>query len=306
MQILQQLDSDVTAELFATLLFEGNEDLSLIILDRLGGNMRPQTKDVHKVRQTAGQYYHDKLLTVIESYRESLYEELPEYFFHPPTLGGMGTPVDEVVEEIKKQNKVEEDARKFFKPFEQESLYLQMMALNQELVYEKKSLNGDLLNLFKQGWPIIQKLPADCALPFIYILPILYHVKGNKDWTEKCISYITGLPVTITDDYEPLRIDRSLPGFVVGKSRLNIDTSIGGQLTDGLFEWKIAIGPVPQHYTANVLPGSGFEELVNYLIECFTPIQVNASWHIVTQKEGDTFLDNSDKNAARLGYSFYL
>ena len=304
MDILNKIESDYKVEMIATQLLIENLDFSKIIVDRLSNASRTYTKDVYRSYEDVSQHSMDKY-TIFESHRQSIYETLPENVFHPPTLGGLGKPQEEIVEEIKKQRNKEAEARIFFKPFEQEGPYLEMFALMLELMYEKKGTYNNLYCLFEQGWPVLRKLPYHTALSFIYILPILNEVRGDRTWTEKCLSYLTDFPIEIRESYGHDPIDRKMEGFVLREAHLGIDSTFLGNQNDGLPSWDIYIGPVPKDLIVSVLPQSYFEELLDIFEEHFIPTNIFVRYFIQSEPLSETFL-SADTSSGRLGYTFYL
>lgn len=304
MNILQKMAADFKAEVIATQLLAEEQDVSKIVIDRLGSTPRTHTKDVYRSYEDISQYNLDKY-TVLQSFRQSIYEAIPENVFHPPTLGGLGKSQDEIVEEIKVQRKKERDARNFFKPFEQEAPYLEMQALMLELMYEKKGSYDNLYRLFEQCWPVIGKLPYSTALSFIYILPILNEVRGNREWTEKCLSFLTGFRVTIKENYVSGKIEEGSDSFTIGKAALGIDSNFSGNQYDGMFGWDVHVGPVPEYLTVSVLPQSGFTQLLDILCEHFVPANIFVSYFIQSEPVPHTSL-LPDAASGRLGYTFYL
>ncbi|WP_449398038.1 hypothetical protein [Chryseobacterium wanjuense] len=88
----------------------------------------------------------DEEVFTIETYREGIYDYLPEGLFHPPSLGASRKNVESVVREIRKQKRVEEDARKFFRPFELEIFFTEIGALLKEFDFEISSDTDALLH----------------------------------------------------------------------------------------------------------------------------------------------------------------
>jgi hypothetical protein len=132
MQTIQELKTDFRAEVIAVSLLRKDDDLAKIIIDRLGNSQRGHTKDLYNVTEIYGSVSHGAQIA-IQSFRHSIYDSMPENVFHPPTLGGVGKSSAEIVGEIRLQRKREQDARKFFKPFEQEISYIEMQYLLVEL-----------------------------------------------------------------------------------------------------------------------------------------------------------------------------
>ena len=306
MQLLQDLQADYKAEVVGASLLAEHRDISRIIIDRLGINPRSHTKDLYRVFEETGQYDLN-VHTVLQTFRQSIYDTIPEALFHPPTLGGIGRTNEEIVEEVRIQRKREEDARKFFKPFEQEASYIEMHTLLLELMYEQKATYDQFYSLFEQAWPILRGLPEAVALSFIYVLPILHQVRGDRLWTERCLSFVTGFPVTITENYHLQQIMPELPGFTVSGCRLGIDSNFGGMQYDGISCWDIAVGPIPETLIPAVLPESGFIDLIELLTEHFIPSAIFTRLTIHPASQPATVLNtNSGTGSARLGYSFFL
>lgn len=304
MRILDDLQSDYKAELLACTLLQDNDDLTKILIKRLGNNARPHTKDIYKIYESLDQLDLSNQI-VIETFRQSIYDALPENLFHPSTLGGLGKTQEEIVLEIQHQQRKEQEARKFFLPFEQESSYIEMQALLVELMFDKKVTYDHLLRLFKQGWPILKELPRMTALAFIYILPILHDVRGNKVWIEKCLSFILGYPVHIIEKYTTQQIELSTIAFVTGNCRLGLNTNLPGKQYDGVIEWGVKIGPVSEEMVDTILPGSNFRRLLNLLLDFFIPIPIFTTYSIHSKKQQQTTF-STEAGTARLGYSFYL
>lgn len=304
MDLLEKIASDYRAEVIAAQMLHEDTDFSKIIIERLGNLARTYTRDVYGLYEETGKVDLDKY-TVLQSFRQSIYEAIPESIFHPPTLGGLGKSTEEIIEQIRLQRKAEQEARTFFKPFEQEAPYLEIYGLMVELMFEKKTTYDNLLQLFQQAWPLIGKLPKDIALSFIYILPILGDARGKKEWMEQCLSFITDCKVTIQEHYQPIAIEKGLAGMTTGSSVLGISTILGGTQYDGYAAWEVVIGPVPYGRMAQVLPGSGFDELVDTLLEYMAPANIFIRKKIVANKEEPVRLSNATQSA-RLGYTFII
>lgn len=304
MDILQKIESDYKAEVIAAQLLVHEYDFNKIIIERLGGLPRTHTKDIYHTYEDISQVNLDRY-TVLQSFRQSIYEAIPENIFHPPTLGGLGRSAEEIVEEIKLQRKKEQEARTFFKPFEQEAPYLEMQALMLELMYEQKGTYDNLAGMFEQAWPIIRKLSRATALSFIYILPILNEVRGKKDWIEKCLSFLCGFNVTIKETFTAIPVGKAMASFTAGGSVLGLTTTFSGRQDDGFPTWVLQVGPVPEEEAFRVLPQSGFEALLDMLLEYMAPAD------IFIQKKIDIpcakpAVFSADAAGARLGYTFTL
>lgn len=304
MQAILELQTDFKAEVVAISMLDKNHDLGKIIIDRLGSGQRGHTKDMYGIHGDSNLPGPNGQI-VIQSFRQGIYDALPENLFHPSTLGGVGKSTGETVAEIKLQRKREQEARKFFKPFEQEASYMEMQSLLLELMYEQKSTFGNLLDLFKQDWPILDQLPTEKALSFIYILPILHQVRGDRIWIERCLSFITGFGTHILENDRCRDIGDTLGGFAMGTALLGIDSTLSGSQYDGIAGWDIHIGPVPLADVGMVLPHTAFARLLSTLSDYFLPSSIFAEYTIYSQKENGAILSNKE-DGAFLGYSFFL
>lgn len=305
MNFLEKIASDFKAEAVAALLLEKEQDFDRIIIERLGHLQRTHTKDIHHSYEAHGDTEMEKH-TVFQSFRQSLYEALPESVFHPPTLGGLGKSPEEIVEEIRTQRKKEQAARAFFKPFEQEAPYLEIQALLIELMFEKKQHYGELYRLFEQNWPVLKKLTREAAMGFIYMLPLLSRSRGKKEQAEACLTYLTGFPVTIKDTVVPIDVAAQSGGFAVGEYLLGQDSTLPGTHYDGRPAWLVRVGPVEQEAALQVLPGSGFEELLEELLGYFAPAGILVEKRIDIAIRAATSMSFEEPVAARLGYTFTL
>ncbi|WP_131535989.1 hypothetical protein [Pedobacter nototheniae] len=305
MNIIDKIETDVKAEVLAVSLLTETTDFSKIIFKRLGLDARGHTKDINRVYSAQGLFDLNQY-TIIEIYRQSIYEAVPEHVFHPSTLGGFDKTEEDIINEIRLQRKREDEARKFLQPFEQEASYIEMQALLIELMFDKKENYDNLLHLFQQGWPILKKLSKATALAYIYILSILHKVRGDKDWTEKALSFILGYTVEIFSVIELKKIGIQKESFEIGGCRLGIESNLSGFQYDGVADWKVQIGPIPEKSAISVLPGSDFIDLVNILSEQFIPANIFTQIKIVTEKSSDSILSESNSESCILDYTFYL
>lgn len=305
MNFLEQIASDYKAELVASQLLTLDTDFSKIIIDRLGQLPRTYTKDVYHAFEDVSEVSLNSY-RVLQSFRQSIYEAIPESVFHPPTLGGLGKSSEEIIEEIKLQRKKENEARLFFKPFEQEAPYIEIAGLMMELMYEKKNTYDNLYHLFEQSWPIITKLPRGAALSFIYMLPILSEISGQRSWVAQCLSFLLDIPVTIHENYATVAVPEAAEGFVMGDAALGLTTAFSGRQDDGLPTWVLNIGPVTKENAVAILPQSGFEELVDDLLAYFAPAHIFIHKHIIVDCKAPASLSKEDIAASRLGYTFTI
>jgi hypothetical protein len=112
-----KLQTDFKAEAVAVNLLKYHRTVSNIFIERVGVNDRAYLKDIKSI--SSSYLGFDEEVFTIESYREGIYDYLPEGLFirlhwsfqKKCRYGCKRNP---------KAKRVEEDARKFFRPFELE------------------------------------------------------------------------------------------------------------------------------------------------------------------------------------------
>lgn len=300
-----QLKTDFRSEAVAANILRFYDHQAQIVLQKIGLNDRARVKDIKTIKKT---FEHDGEETlIIETFREGIYDYLPEGIFHPPSLGVPGTNVDSAVREIQRQRRVEDEARRFFQPFEQEFFYTHISALLKEAEFDADSDTDALLEFASELWPILKKLEPASAKVLVNILPFIHEVRGNKNWLERFLSAFLEVPVEIVfvpnqlgagDDEESIT--------ALGEARLGITLIPTGPHTDGNRNWQIRIGTIPYEELARYVPGSSFRELLAELYEFFVPLSAAVEEHFITQKQQDSFVISTKAETSRLGYATFI
>lgn len=301
-----KLQTDFKAEAVAVNLLKYHRAVSNIFIERIGINDRAYLKDIKSI---SSQYLgFDEEVLSIKTYREGIYDYLPEGIFHPPSLNTSRKNIGNVVNEIRKQKKVEEDARKFFQPFELEIFFTEIGALLKEQDFDLASETDSLLKVFSELWPVLKMLDKKSAYIFIHILPFFHQIRGDKKWFEHCMSSFLQVPVKIT--FTPNIIDRfeeEDDSILLGNSRLGITYIPSGKHMDGERNWIINIGPIPYEKMKKYIPGNPFRKVLQALYDYCLPVNVDIEENFITEKKEYSFLlENSERNSNRLGYSTFL
>lgn len=301
-----KLGTDFKIESVAANLLKYYNSSSSIFIKKIGINDRPYLKDIKNIYST---YYGlDNETIIMETYRESIYDYLPEGLFHPPSLGNVaGRGVDSVVKEIRKQKEVEENARIFFQPFEQEFFYAEVSALLKETEFDIADRSDTLVVTLSELWPLLNKVDAETAKVFFYILPFLHEVRGKRRWIERFLTAFMNVKAEIhfvanvIDENEDLSEICSL-----GDAKLGITFIPAGKHMDGDRNWQITIGPIPYDQIHKYVPNSIFRELLKNIYEYFIPVNVKIKEKFITEKRNDSFIINTSANTNRLGFSTYI
>lgn len=301
-----KLQTDFKAEAVAVNLLKYHRAVSNIFIERVGINDRAYLKDIKSI--SSHYMGFDEEVFTIETYREGIYDYLPEGLFHPPSLSTSRKNVENVVREIRKQKKVEEDARKFFRPFELEIFFTEISGLLKEFDFDISSDTDTLLETVSELWPLINMLDKQSAHIFIYILPFFHQIRGDKQWFERCLSAFLQVPVKVT--FTPNIIDdieESDDSMLLGNSRLGVTFIPSGRHMDGQRNWVVNIGPIPYEDVKQYIPGSPFRKILQALYDYFLPVTVDVEENFITEKKEYSFvLEDGVRNANRLGYSTFL
>ncbi|MDG4654585.1 type VI secretion system baseplate subunit TssG [Chryseobacterium arthrosphaerae] len=301
-----KLQTDFKAEAVAVNLLKYHRTVSNIFIDRVGVNDRAYLKDIKSI--SSSYLGFDEEVFTIESYREGIYDYLPEGLFHPPSLGASRKNVDTVVREIRKQKKVEEDARKFFRPFELEVFFTEISALLKESEFDITSNTDALLDTVSELWPLVRMLDKQSAYIFMHILPFFHQIRGDKRWFERCMTAFLQVPVEVTFSPNVIdEIEKNDDSMLLGNSRLGVTYIPSGRHMDGQRNWVVNIGPIPYEEMKKYIPGSPFRKVLQALYDYFLPVTVDVEENFVTEKVEYSFsLEDDDRNASRLGYSTFL
>jgi len=301
-----KLQTDFKAEAVAVNLLKYHRAVSNIFIERIGINDRAYLKDIKSI--SSNYLGFDEEVFLIETYREGIYDYLPEGLFHPPSLGTSRKNVETVVREIRKQKRVEEDARKFFKPFELEIFFTEISALLKEFDFDISSNTDALLDTVRELWPLIDLLDNRNAYIFIHILPFFHQIRGDKRWFERCMTAFLQIPVEVTFASNVIdNIEEENDSMLLGNSRLGVTYIPSGRHMDGQRNWVINIGPIPYHEMKKFIEGNPFRKVLQILYDYFLPVNVDIEENFITEKKEYSFaLDDDERNANRLGYSTFL
>ncbi len=301
-----KLQTDFKAEAVAVNLLKYHRAVSNIFIDRIGINDRAYLKDIKSI--TSHYLGFDEEVLSIKTYREGIYDYLPEGIFHPPSLNTSRKNVESVVNEIRKQKRIEEDARKFFMPFELEVFFTEISALLKEYDFDLASETDSLLTVFSELWPVVKMLDKKNAYIFIHILPFFHQIRGDKKWFERCITSFLNVPVEIT--FTPNIIDRiedEDDSILLGNSRLGVTFIPSGIHMDGERNWVVNIGPIPYSEMKRYIPGNPFRKVLQALYDYCLPVNVDIEENFITEKKEYSFmLEDDERNSNRLGFSTFL
>lgn len=303
--IINELDTDYKAEVIAAALLQKNIDAERIFVKRIGINNRARNKDIINIKKNVLSFNEEHI--IIETNRESIYNYLPEGIFHSPTLGGLDKNIEDIIEQVRRQKKAEQDGRKFFEPFELETYYTELAALQIENSFDQNNENDQLLNILKNLWPLLTMLDAENAKIFIYLLPFFHQVRGNKIWFQKLMTAFLEVPVLVTYRINKVEEPEYFEDLLLSKTILGISTLLCGSHSDGNKNWQINIGPIASNEIYKYLPGSAFNKILQTVYDYCVPATVSCEQYCITNATTNSFtLSSIQSNENFLGYTTFI
>ncbi len=302
--VVNRLDTDYKAEVVAAALLGRGIPVGQIFIRRRSSNQRSAHKDVAWLRRNIVGFNQPHV--VIETNRESIYNYLPEGVFHPPTLGSQYNETADIIEQMRKQKKAEQDARQFFVPFEMEAGYAELAMLDYENQLDDIGNNDELLHILTDLWPMLGELDAASAKVFLHLLPFFSAAKGNRRWFEKCMAAFLGVPVTVEFAANKVEEPDNVAQVQLGHAQLGISTLLCGPHADGNQNWQINIGPVPAQDICRFLPGSHLNHLLQTMYEYCLPATAWCGQQCITVAEEGSFTISAGAHQNYLGYTTFL
>lgn len=276
-----EFDKDFRAEVTAAEIVELGTSPDRILILLLGAMKRSHQRDIVSIAEEL--FEHDnKEYIVVKTPREGFYDMLPEGLFHNPSAHRSAKTEKEIIKAIKKRKEEEQDARKFFLPFEATINYLRMeMALNENKL-DKRIHYDNLLHIFTDNWEIFDYLDARQSDIFLHLIPILHDLRDNHPVIETILEMLFQLPVQLTLRSQ-LPIHPATPIVsTLGDNSLGVNLTTGNELFDeGVDEIVIKFGPISNEEFQQFSPGLTKHKILELLIDYLLPVHLD----IITEFE---------------------
>ena len=298
------LYTDYKTEVIAYNIWKNNSEIDGVFLKRLGSNNRSFQKDLKQIKVELVDV-KEKIISV-ESYREGLYDYLPEGIFHPPSFANSRQHIVDVVEQIRHEKRVEQRLRSFFQPFELEVYFSHLKALELVDSFDGMEQRNHFLLMLEELWPLLQLLDDKNAKVFACLLPHFHAARGKRIWIEKCLHALLNIPVQL--HFIPSKIqafEEVLPAIVLGEMQLGLTTVLAGDFFDGAQHWAFEYGPIAYEDLHTYLEGSPLRALLDVIYDYCLPVTVSVTETFKTLKNEQSF-DMSRTNSCLLGYSTFL
>lgn len=301
---------DYRAEVAAAALLGGDGNkpslpLEELIFSPLGPNARPYSLDfTTQPFVTPGN--PQRPYRRFDTPREGIYDQLPPLLFHPIRSSQSYDPnpdPEQLLEELRQVQKVEEQTRLFFLPFDTELYYLRVLRYQRERKQDQLERDEALIGQFAQAWPIVGLLSPSLAGLFVQMLPFIHQLRGDLRWMSGMLQTFLDVPVTFTTDMRITHPPLDETVLALGHCRLGITAIAGNTLVDTYDGVKLTIGPVPEGRVTEFLPDGSTVVLLEQLKGYFMP----AMAEVVTEIEIEHSVAAIDtSHATYLGYNSYL
>lgn len=298
------LSEDVRAEVLYHLLADTNMGKDNIVFYANGGFKRVLRYDVEKIHAPGHRKFQNKS-HVIEINRKGLYDQFPEFLFHYSKSGKPFKNVAELKDEHAHHQKLQEDARKFFWPIDDQFVKLRSYILSFEMrmgqygAYASK----DYLRRF---WNIPDFFDADQSRLLTAILPMSRDISMNLEWMQQAFFAILRVKVAIEKTLKSFEFKCKMQSMALNNSQLGIDTLLGNTFSEVKYEISIKLGPLDME-AANEFGTSGKRaSQFEYLCEHLVPLDIEIKKELTTKPDFSFLLQKDREVCSILGVSSIL
>lgn len=302
------LEKDFRAEVTAAEMIELGLPPDRVVVMVTGAAKRPVRKDVQSIEEESAAYDHGEYV-VVKTPREGFYDMLPEGLFHHPTAHKSAATAKEISKAIKRRKAEEEEARRFFLPFEATINHVRTQLSYYENQLDKRTQYDKLVNLFTDQWEIFEHLDARQANLFLHLIPVLHEVRDDHPVVETILALLLRLPVTVRlRSQQPYRPAAPIVSLM-GDSLLGVDLTTGNEVYDeGCDEIVVKIGPVSGEVFQQFMPGGSNEKLVERLLDHLLPAHIDVVTEVELENAGRCirFVDETSTLNSVLGTDTFL
>lgn len=299
-----ELSEDVRAEVLFHLLANPDKGKDNIVFYANGGFKRVLRYDVERIHPPGHRKFQNKS-DVIEINRKGLYDQFPEFLFHYSKSGKPFKNIAELKDEHAHHQKLQEDARKFFWPIDDQFVKLRSYILSFELrmgqygAYASK----DYLRRF---WNIPDFFDANQSRLLTAILPMARDISMNLGWLQEAFSAVLRVKVGVEKSLRLFGYKRQGQTIALNNSLLGVDTTLGDTFSEIKYEISIKLGPIDME-VANEFGTDGKRALqFEYLCEHLVPLDIEIRQELVADTDFSFLLQKDRQVCSILGVSSIL
>ena len=302
------LEKDFKAEVTAAEMIELGIPPERIVVLMQGAAKRSLRRDVQSIEEEISGYDHGEYV-VIKTPKEGFYDMLPEGLFHHPSAHRTAATAKEISKAIKRRKEEEQQARKFFIPFEAAINYQRTETAFYEARLDKRNQYDELVRLFAPHWEIFELLDERQANLFLHLIPILHNIRDDHPVAETVLEMMLGLPVKLRlRSQQPFRPAAPILS-VMGDSVLGVNLTTGNEVyDDGENEILIQIGPLTAEAFQRFMPGGQKEKLLERLIDHLLPahLDVVTTFELLGEERAVRLCDEESVLNSVLGEDTFL
>lgn len=300
---------DLKAEVIAAEMVDnGVASIEQLMIVLMGASKRTFRKDVDSLAEETAKYDHKEYI-MIKTHKEGIYDMLPEGLFHQPALPKSATTEKEILAYMRQHRVEEQNARRFFLPFEAAINHQRIQLALYESRLDKGAHHDDLLEVFAAHWEIFDYLDTAQANIFIQILPLIHDLRDDHRMVETIFHLIFDLPITISMQRQrPIKNPKPIFSLL-SDCRLGVNMTTTNNVYDGgEDELIIAIGPIDNSQLRKFSPGTTNNKILELLCSYLLPIHIETSIEYELDKQDKVFrlADKESSFNSTLGLSTYL
>lgn len=308
-KLTNTLDTDFKLEVVIASLIEQGYNPELIRILRDGIDRRHVSKDIEKTYEKFNDDDFKKYLHIHVN-REGIYDILPEGIFHKQTYKrsykDIETDVEKALDEIKIHREQEFFARRFFQLFEQVIDHTLVDIYQNEIRYDRTTINREFTDIFIQYWSVLRRLKHRQAVAFMYVIPLLARIRLNLDEIGESLSFILDIPVKIEKIKLPAKkVDTQFDSHL-GEINLGVDLVLGTAFDDGINDLKLTIGSLSANRMRGFLETAPERIVLDMLLEIFLPDETFTVIEFKIDPEDSEFILSDENHETFLGINSFL
>lgn len=297
-----ELAQDVKAEVLFHLLNRSDKDNLVFYAN--GGFKRALRYDVENIHPPGHRKFHNKS-HIIEINRKGLYDQFPEFLFHYSKSGKPFKNIEELKDEHAHHQKLQEDARKFFWPVDDQLVKLRSYILSFEMRMGQYGAHTSK-DYLRRFWDIPDFFDANQVRLLTAILPMARDISVNLEWMQEAFSSVLRVMVQIKKSLQKYIHRSKKESIDLNHSKLGVDSILGDTFTETKFEISIQLGPLNMEL-ANEFSSSGKRaSQFEYLCEHLVPLDMEIKKELIPAPDFSLLLQKDRDVCSILGVSSIL
>lgn len=299
-KIINDLPYNIKAEVLITELLENGYLSDDFEIDNTGSFFRPFRKDI--ANQKVIEYKQDEFILSLLLSRNGIYDILPEGLMHKQDIvTEKKTSAKTFISTYHSRKSEENEARKFFKPIENE-MFHQMVVLERtekELLFAKRVR---FFNFLVNFWNINTSLRLIHQEALLYILPYFHIIAGNFELICSCLEYFLKIDVNHQIEYKQY-MDTG-QSAKLGKNNKLGGNFVAGNKTALIPKVIFKLGPVNSSQIDEYINNGEIAKFIKVFFEYVIPIEF--SYELKWNTTVSTTTDVKKSHFGKMGYTLKL